>query len=242
MVFKVYSVITLGQAQVYTGDLKLAHYMKIPPRTTFWCQVVASIWAVFVQIAVMNWALGNIDGICDAKQTGNFTCPNGRAFFSSSIVWGVIGPRRMFGAGGQYSAFMWFWLLGAALPVALYVLVRVVRFAPARHLNAPVMLGAMAWLPPATPLSFSSWAIWGLVFNWWVKRRWAGWWTTYNYITAAGLDTGLILSTIVIFFAITFPGVKVPQWWGNVDVFNTVVSALFFDLNDLLLIHKHTIC
>lgn len=65
MIFKVFSTITLGQAQNYSRDLKMAHYMKIPPRITFWCQVVATIWAVIVQIAVLNWALGNIKGICD---------------------------------------------------------------------------------------------------------------------------------------------------------------------------------
>jgi hypothetical protein len=48
-----------------TADsMHMAHYMKVPPRTVFTCQVVASIWACFVQIAVMNWALGAIDGIC----------------------------------------------------------------------------------------------------------------------------------------------------------------------------------
>ena len=30
MVFKVYSTIVLGQAQTYSQDLKLAHYMKVP--------------------------------------------------------------------------------------------------------------------------------------------------------------------------------------------------------------------
>lgn len=65
MIFKVYSTIVLGQAQTYAGDLKLGHYMKVPPRVTFWCQVVATVWASFVQIAVMNWTLGNIDGVCD---------------------------------------------------------------------------------------------------------------------------------------------------------------------------------
>lgn len=64
MIFKVFSTITLGQAQIFSGDLKLAHYMKVPPKTTFWCQVVAIMWAAFVQIAVMNWALGNIPDIC----------------------------------------------------------------------------------------------------------------------------------------------------------------------------------
>lgn len=65
MIFKVYSTIVLGQAQTYSGDMKMAHYLKIPPRITFFCQVVATIWATFVQIAVMNWTLGNIDGVCD---------------------------------------------------------------------------------------------------------------------------------------------------------------------------------
>ncbi|KAL3965293.1 hypothetical protein ACCO45_002297 [Purpureocillium lilacinum] len=225
MMFKVFSTITLGQAQTYSGNLKLAHYMKVPPRVTFICQVVATIWAVFVQIAVMNWTLGNIDGVCDNKQVSHFTCPNGRAFFSSSIVWGVIGPRRMFGVGSMYAHFNWFWLVGASMPVILYVLTKRLKISFFGHFQAPIMLGAMAWLPPATPLSFSSWAIFGLIFNRWIRRKWHGWWSTYNYVTAAALDAGLVLSTIIIFFAITFPGVKAPQWWGNVTVFETLDAS-----------------
>ncbi|KAI1118310.1 OPT family small oligopeptide transporter [Nemania sp. NC0429] len=225
MIFKVFSVITLGQAQTYSGDLKLAHYMKIPPKVTFWCQVVATIWAVFVQIAVMNWTLGHIPDVCSLEQSAHFTCPNGRAFFSSSIVWGVIGPQRMFGPGSLYVNFNWFWLVGAALPVLLWVMVRKLRINFARHLNAPILLGAMAWLPPATPLSFSSWAIMGLIFNYGIRRRFHAWWSKYNYITAAGLDAGLVISTIIIFFAITLPGVTIPQWWGNVDVYNTLDAS-----------------
>ena len=189
---------------------------------TFSCQVAASIWAVFVQIAVMNWTLGNIPGVCENEQKSHFTCPNGRAFFSSSIVWGVIGPERMFGPGSMYVTFNWFWLVGALFPVLLWVLVKVCRFSFFRHFHAPILLGAMAWLPPATPLSFSTWGIMGLVFNRWIRKRWNGWWTTYNYTTAAALDSGLILSTIIIFFAITLPNVTVPQWWGNVTVFETL--------------------
>lgn len=32
MIFKVYSTIVLGQAQTYSQDLKLAHYLKVPPQ------------------------------------------------------------------------------------------------------------------------------------------------------------------------------------------------------------------
>jgi OPT family oligopeptide transporter len=189
--------------------------------------LVADLYS-FVQIAVMNWTLGNIPDVCARLQKDHFTCPNGRAFFSNSITWGVIGPQRMFGPGSIYHFVHWYWLLGALLPVLFYILMRFAPRSPARFLNAPVMLGAMAWLPPATPLSFSTWAIFGLIFNFWIARRWPNWWHKYNYITAAGLDSGLILSTIVIFFAILFPNVTVPQWWGNVSVFETTVSMAQF--------------
>ena len=127
----------------------------------------------------------------------------------------------MLGPGSIYASVNYFWLVGATLPILFWLLSRIIKHPYTYNLHAPVMLGAMAWLPPATPLSFSSWAIVGLIFNYGIRKRFHGWWSTYNYITAAALDSGLILSTIVIFLAITLPDVTVPQWWGNVGVFET---------------------
>jgi OPT family small oligopeptide transporter len=227
MLFKVFSTVTLGQAELFSSDLKLAHYMKIPPKTAFTAQVAAAVWSCFVQIAVMNWTLDNIADVCTRLQPGHFTCPNGRAFFSNSITWGVIGPDRMFGPGTTYSSIHYFWLIGAMLPVLFYVVIRLAPKSPARYLNAPIMLGAMAWLPPAAPISFSSWAIIGLIFNYWIMRKWPGWWHKYNYITAAGLDSGLVIATIVIFFAITLKDYTIPQWWGNIKPYETTVCGPF---------------
>jgi OPT family oligopeptide transporter len=199
--------------------------MKIPPRTTFSAQVVAVIWAAFVQIATMNWVLGHIENVCEPDQKSHFTCPNGSTFFSSSIVWGVIGPQRMFGPGSIYRPIMWFWLVGLLLPIAFWLLAKKFPNSFVRHLNAPVMLGAMGWLPPATPLNFSTWAFVGLAFNYGIRNKYNGWWKAYNYITAAGLDSGLIICTILIFLTLTLTGTDVPQWWGNVKVMQTKVSV-----------------
>ncbi|CDM30689.1 Oligopeptide transporter OPT superfamily [Penicillium roqueforti FM164] len=54
-----------------------------------------------------------------------------------------------------------------------------------------------------------------------IKRRFFAWWTKYNYILAAALDTGLALSGIVIFFCISYPGATFPDWWGNNVYLNT---------------------
>lgn len=72
----------MSQALSFVGDLKFGHYMKIPPRTMFTSQVVATTVSCFVQIAVLNYALHSIDGVCTRDQTEHFTCPGGRVFFS----------------------------------------------------------------------------------------------------------------------------------------------------------------
>jgi hypothetical protein len=96
-----------------------------------------------------------------------------------------------------------------------------------KFLHTPFYVPSPNSIERATPLSFFAWVYFGLLFNHLLHARCPAWWRKYNYITAAGLDAGLILSTIVIFFAITLPGVEIPQWWGNVGVLGTKVSFSF---------------
>ena len=41
----------------FTADFKLGHYMKVPPRPMFWCQIVATMIAGTVQLAVQAWCV-----------------------------------------------------------------------------------------------------------------------------------------------------------------------------------------
>ena len=102
MLFKTYGYITMNQAHAFLADLKLGHYLKIPQRSMFFGQVIGTIWSCLVQLAVMEWALGHIKDICKEGQANNFTCPNGRVFFNASVIFGLIGPRRIFSTGALY--------------------------------------------------------------------------------------------------------------------------------------------
>ena len=222
MMFKTYGYITMAQALGFVADLKLGHYMKIPPRTMFAAQSVATLYSCAVQVFVLEWGLTNIPNVCTEDQANKFTCPNGRVFFNASIIWGLIGPQRIFSPGSIYASLLWFWPVGALLPLAIYFAARAWPRSPIRYLNAPVILGGAGSIPPATPLNYLSWGAIGFVFNSVIRSRYRGWWSRYNYLTSAGLDVGLALSTILIFFALTMTNTQAPQWWGNTVVSSTL--------------------
>lgn len=215
MLFKTYGYITMSQALYFAQDMKLGHYLKVPPRTMFAAQAVATLWGCVVQVAVFFWAFANIEGICKHGQSFNFTCPSGKVFFNASVIWGLIGPKRIFSPGALYSGLNWFWFVGAALPVAIYVGARMFPKSKIRYLNAPVIFGGTGNIPPATPLNYLAWCAVGFVFNKYIKDRYRGWWMRFNYVTSAGLDTGLAISTIFIFLTLSLTLVNFPTWWGG---------------------------
>ncbi|KAJ2987653.1 hypothetical protein NUW58_g4385 [Xylaria curta] len=222
MLFKTYGYITMSQALRFVSDLKFGHYMKIPPRTMFMAQVVATTISCFIQVFVLNFALANIEGVCDITQPQRFTCPGGRIFFSASVIWGLIGPARVFSPGQVYSGLLVFFVIGAVTPVAIYIASKRYPRSPVKYLMAPLIFGGAGAIPPATPLNYLSWGFVGYVFQFVIKRRHFRWWSRLNYLTSAGLDLGLALGTLIIFFAFTLRDIDPPQWWGNTVVTTTL--------------------
>ncbi|KKY37600.1 putative small oligopeptide transporter [Diaporthe ampelina] len=150
MMFKNYGYLCMAQALFFASDMKLGHYMKVPPRTMFFAQLIASVWSAVIQIAVMNWALVNIPDVCTDNQEHQYTCANAKVFYTASIIWGVIGPRRMFSAGALYSSLQWFWLLGAIVPILTWLMARRYPMSLWRYVHVPLIFGGAGYLPPAT--------------------------------------------------------------------------------------------
>jgi len=102
MMFKTWGFITMAQALQFTSDFKLGHYMKLPPRTMFWGQILATVIAGTTQLGVQSWMFTNIKDMCSPTQPDGFICPYTEVFGTASIVWGVIGPQRQFSKGQIY--------------------------------------------------------------------------------------------------------------------------------------------
>ncbi|KAI0257320.1 OPT-domain-containing protein [Lactifluus subvellereus] len=225
MVFKTMAGSTISQAVSFSSDLKFGHYMKIPPRLMFSGQVIASIVSVITAILAQEWALDNIPDICTPHQKSRFTCPTITTFNNSSVIWGAIGPKRFFSPGALYYPLVWFFLIGALLPIPFYYLARRYPRSRWRYVNIPVVLAAPNMVPPANGMNFGSWILVGCFFQWFMRRFHFRWWMRYNYLLSTGLDAGVIVGLVVIFFTLQMPrgGINV-NWWGN-DVWKNTADA-----------------
>ncbi|KAK8034129.1 hypothetical protein PG993_009124 [Apiospora rasikravindrae] len=222
MLFKILSTDVVGQALYFAQDMKLAHYLKIPSRSLFFAQGLATILGALTQTGVTLWMLGNVPEVCTADQPNGFSCPNGLTVYSSSVIWGLVGPARLYSVGRIYSGLNHFFWIGLLLPPLTWLLWKKTGNEFVRKINWPLIFVGTYNVPPATGINYSSWYIVNLIFNKLIYRRFRAWWTKYNYVMAAALDTGLALAGIVIFFAVTYgPNVQFPDWWGNTVWKNT---------------------
>ncbi|WJX65435.1 Oligopeptide transporter 3 [Trifolium repens] len=218
LLFKIYGRISTVHALSFLSDLKLGHYMKIPPRCMYTAQLVGTLVAGVVNLSVAWWMLDSIKDICmddKAHHDSPWTCPKYRATFDASVIWGLIGPRRLFGPGGLYRNLVWLFLIGAVLPVPIWVFSKIYpnkKWIPL--INIPVISYGFAGMPPATPTNIASWLLTGMIFNYFVFRFHKRWWQKYNYILSAALDAGTAFMGVLIFFALQNVGHNL-KWWGT---------------------------
>ncbi|KAG0322347.1 hypothetical protein BGZ99_003389 [Dissophora globulifera] len=216
--FKTYGYIVNVQALAFASDLKLGHYMKIPPRIMFLVQLVSSVIGCIVNLATAMWLINTRPNICTAEGYP-FTCRSTKTFYSASVIWGAIGPAKVFGTedGSLYSPVQYGFLIGALLPLVFWFLSNKVfrKTSWLKQVHWPVLLAATSNMPPAMPYFYSNGLLVGFIFAFLLRRYRYRWWSRYNYLTSAALDSGVALAGLIIFFALQSGGVQMPHWWGN---------------------------
>ena len=58
--------------------------------------------------------IGHIENLCSPTNTQRFTCNGAKVVYSASLIWGSIGPMRMFQSGQVYSGIMYFFIIGVS--------------------------------------------------------------------------------------------------------------------------------
>ena len=217
-----------GQAQNFVNDLKQGHYAKLPPRATYRVQLLSILIASFIQLAILNYQITGIKNYCDPYNTQKFTCPNTRTFYSASVLWGVIGPKKVF--DNLYPTLKWCFLIGFLLA---FPCIALKKWGPQKYVKTfepAIVIGGILNYAPYNlsyyiPSVYASFA-----FMWYIKNKYEAWWQKYNYLLSSGLTAGVAFSSIIIFFAVMYHEKDI-NWWGNTVVYTGYDGDMVGSLN-----------
>ncbi|KAI3990171.1 hypothetical protein MKX01_029149 [Papaver californicum] len=219
--FKTYGYISMTQALTFLQDFKLGHYMKIPPRAMFMAQVVGTVIAALIYLGTAWWLIETVPNFCNTKllpSNSPWTCPGDHVFYDASVIWGLIGPRRVFGDLGTYSGINWFFVVGAIAPVLVWVAYkRYPRQKWIRLIHMPILMGATAGMPPATAINYTSFVTIGFLSGFVLYRYRQDWWRRHNYLLSGALDAGLAFMGVALYFFLNSNGVSLDWWGSNLD-------------------------
>ncbi|PVH13465.1 OPT family small oligopeptide transporter [Candidozyma duobushaemuli] len=211
-----------SQAENYITNQKQAHYWRIAPRALFRVQMVSVVVYSLVAVGMINVTFDTIEDYCSPRQSQKFTCPGSNTFYSASVLWGVIGPKRVF--GGLYPIFQWTFLIGFLLAFPCWALKRYyghTRFG--KYFHPIVFTSGLIGYAPYNLSYYTPGMYVSAVFMLYLKKTKLAWWKKYNFILSGGLDGGIAFSSIIIFFAVQYHSKNI-SWWGN-NVNDNVLDA-----------------
>ncbi|CAG8652084.1 3835_t:CDS:10 [Cetraspora pellucida] len=184
--FKCYGYMAMYQCLSFVSDLKLGHYMKIPPKAMFTAQLWGTIVGAFINYWILQLIIYAKRPFLDGTMrdpTGQWTGYRSQVFNTASIVWGLIGPGRTFGDGSIYHPLLWGFLIGFLAPIPFYLLHKKFPNAKFNLVTIPLICNGLSILPG----------------------------TYTNFII-----TGLIASFLSQHLAYhRYPKISFPEWWGN---------------------------
>ncbi|GAV59846.1 OPT domain-containing protein [Cephalotus follicularis] len=98
--------------------------MKVPPWCMYTAQLVRTLVAGIVNLAVAWWMPESIENICDGEALHPetpWTCPKFRVAFYATVIQGLIGPKQLFGSKGMYHNLLRLCIIGAVLALLVRI-------------------------------------------------------------------------------------------------------------------------
>ncbi|KAG2183457.1 hypothetical protein INT43_006463 [Umbelopsis isabellina] len=232
MWFTLYGYNTIGQATSMIVDLKIGHYMKIPPRALFSAQIAGTIIGGLLNYIMMLSIVENQREILLSPQGTNiWSGQNVQQFNSGAVTWGGLA-HELFSPGKIYYPVAWSFLVGFLVPVPFYLLHRRFPKVGFNTINTAIVVWFFGDLCVGINSSITMALCLGMFFQFYMRKYRSRWFAKYQFIVSAALDSGTLFSIFVMTFAVfgaagtTYP---FPEWWGNPMADNQYPDHCYFD-------------
>ncbi|KAI9312463.1 OPT family small oligopeptide transporter [Dichotomocladium elegans] len=220
MYFKTLGFNTLSQAGLMAKDLKVGHYLKVPPRVVFINQIIGTILGcLFNYIVNENIVKNEREILLNPIGSNIWNGATPQVINSAAITWGAIGPMAMFGPQSRYYLILWAFVIGFFLPVPFWLLHRHFPNKGFDKVTIPMVLVGLCTLPGAASSYITVCFALVMVSQGYLKRYHRERFVKYNYLVSTALDSATSLMVFFIAFALhgAADGVihEFPVWWGN---------------------------
>ncbi|KAI9339923.1 OPT oligopeptide transporter protein-domain-containing protein [Obelidium mucronatum] len=224
MTFKTFCFMAMSQGLSLVQDLKLGHYIKIPPRSMFISQLAGTVFGAIISTSVAcgifeftgKTANGEWRFLEEGKDAG-WNLSQYNTFLSAGAIWGAIGPARFFGPNSPYFTTLFGFAAGIILPVIPWVMHKLQPDSFWHLINIPLIT-----ILPTQPFNQQSTLITPLIVavivNYFIKKYRHTWWKKYAYVMSAAFDAGSGLCILVLFFMTKLNStynLPFPVWFMN---------------------------
>lgn len=217
MYFVLYSYNTMNQAQLLLRDLKVAQYVKLPPRAAFVAQIIGTVFGATINFVLMNSIISNRhDTLLSIQGSNVWSGQQVQQYNSQAIVWGGLSSE-LFSIGSRYHWVPLSYVIGLFLPVPFWLVHRYWPKLRTDFIYTPLICGFVGTLAAGINTSALSFLIVGFASQWWLRTRCPHWFRKYNYVVAAALDGGTQVMVFILSFAVFGAAGYAhlfPSWWG----------------------------
>ncbi|KAG9327774.1 hypothetical protein KVV02_000220 [Mortierella alpina] len=152
--------------------------------------------------------------------TGLWTGQRVETFWGSGLIYGALGPARMFALDGKYGFVYLGFVIGLVIPVILWALSKRFPSIEWSKFNVAIIAGGMSAFPNGYAVGIFPSVIVCVIFQYYIFRYHKGWWKKYVFILSAALDTGAAFTGLIIFLFLgggisSKLSVTIPSWWAN---------------------------
>lgn len=214
MAFKSLSYNCQIQAFGLVSDLKISHYLKIPPRA----MVIAQLYSTAIgsiSTLVVTWLVMTTSFADTIGNNPDWTASSTYAvYYNAGAIWGAISPARFFGSDSPYFALLLGFPIGLVVPFIPWLLYKAYPSKFWLWINVPLILyvNSAGQLQTLIVVPFIvSW-----FFNYYLFNKHNDWWRKYMYVFAGATSAGVALCVVAIAILYNFTGaITPPNWTGN---------------------------
>jgi len=221
--FSMWSHDVVSTSILLAGDLKIAQYLKIPPRVMVVTQIWGTLLGCFVNYAVMTTIVTNQrEVLLDPVGTNVWSGQTVQSLNSAAVTWSLAG--KLYGRNGPY---VWVpvGLLLGMIPTTIqwFIWRRWPKIGPLRvdSIVLPVIYQYMGWMATGINSTILSTILVGVISQFWIRQKYPGWYRNFNYLVGGALDGGVQVCIFILTFAVYgASGVSrpFPTWWGNPNI------------------------